>query len=118
MPTIARSNRERMLLENLTVVRGKKYQGIKTISSSGVEHLLAKELRLRGEKHLNQIRDQAKIIAEKLGYLSEYEKLNQIISALLATHDDTFFLSSSYARAVANKNAYDENRLKHYSCNI
>ena len=112
LPGIARSNYARMLLENLTSVRGGDYKGIKTIGIDGVENFLAKELRLSDEKTLNKIRDEAKEIAKALGYTSEYKKLNQIIGALLSTHPDTDFLNTHYAKAVARKEPYDSNRLK------
>ncbi len=111
LPTLAKSNTPRLLLENLSVVRGIHYQGIKTVGTTGVEKSLTKELQLRGEKQLNQIRDEAKLIASALGYKKEYERLNQIISALLATHPENI-LSTSYAKAAARQQPYDEKRVK------
>jgi len=112
MPNLFKSNIPRALLENLTVVKGASYIGVKTIGAEGVEKYLAKELRTRGEDNLNQIRDEAKQIAEELGYQKEYKKLNQIISALLSTHADENILSSNYAKAVAQKKPYDERRIQ------
>ncbi len=112
LPGIARSNTARMLLENLTTVRSADYKGIKTIGIDGVENFLAKELRLRNKNGLNQIRDDAKIIAAELGYPSEYKRLNQIIRALLSTHPVEGFLNSNYAKAVAKKEPYDSRRIK------
>jgi Fic family protein len=100
LPGIARSNRARMLLENLMTVRGRQYKDIKTVGVEGVETILAKELRLRNEDALNQLRDAAKVIAAELGYFSEYEKLSQIISALLSTHPE-----------IAKKEPYDGRRV-------
>jgi Fic family protein len=112
LPKLFKSNMPRTLLENLTTVRGSSYIGIKTIGVEGVEKFLAKELRIRGEESINQIRDEAKDIAKKLGYQKEYQKLNQIISALLSTHAHENILFSNYAKAVAQKKPYDEHRVQ------
>jgi len=110
IPALARSNEARLLLENLSQTR-KPYKGIKTIGQDGVEEYLAKLLSLRGEDVLNNIRDQAKVIAEDLNYLPEYKKLGSIISALLSTNEDDSVLSTPYARATAKKQLYDRARL-------
>lgn len=65
IPALSRSNLPRLLLENLVVVKSSADKEIKTVGADGIENKLAKELRIYGELHLNQIRDQAKIIAEK-----------------------------------------------------
>jgi hypothetical protein len=111
-PELARSNTPRMLLENLTTVRGADYIGIKTIGVDGVEEKLAKELCLYGEKNLNRIRSEANDIAQTLGLQREYKKLSQIISALLSTHTDKNFLTTAYARAAAQKKPYDTRRIQ------
>src|SRR3990167_8705421 len=112
LPQLARSNCARLLLENLSTIRSADYQQIKTIGTAGVEHYCAKELQLRGEKHLNKIRDQAKEMSTTLHFLREYKKLNQIISALLSTNTDCDALQSPYAMSVAKKEPYDPNRIK------
>lgn len=111
LPNIARSNAVRMLLENLTEVRG-TYKKVKTIDIDKVEIFLAKELALRNENTLNEYRDAAKIIANDLGYMKEYEKLNKIISALLSTYPDKDALNTRYAKAVAKKEPFDNSRIK------
>lgn len=111
LPNLFRSSKTRALLENLTTVRGSSI-GIKTIGAKGIEIFLAKELRLRGEESINHIRDEAKQIAERLGYHNEYQKINQIISALLSTHANQNILSSNYAKAVVQKKPYDEYRIE------
>jgi len=112
LPGIARSNSTRLLLENLSVVRGSEYQGIKTIGIEGVEQKLTRELGFHGEERLNQIRDEAKNIAEDLNYTSEYQKLNQIISALLSTNPDQNSLITPYAKAAAQQKPYDSYRIQ------
>ena len=110
LPNLNRSNPARMLLENLAPVRGLNKE-VKTIGVKGVEHYLAKELRLRSEKALNQIRDEAKDVAKDLGLIEEYKKLNAIISALLTSHADDA-LVTPYAKAVAKKEPYDPMRMQ------
>lgn len=112
LPRLSRSNEARRLLENLSVVRGAGYLDTKTVGRSGVERLLTKELGYRGEANLNRLRDEAKQVAAKLNYHAEFDKLNQIISALLSTHDAKNILITPYAKAMAQKNPYDEDRIK------
>lgn len=113
LPHLAKSNTPRMLLENLTTVKSKEFKGIKTIGERGVEKYLARELQFRGEDSLNKIRDDAKQISLDLGYRHEYKKLTQIISALLSSHDVSI-LKSPYAKSIAKKEPYDENRLQSF----
>lgn len=115
LPNLARSNTPRMLLENLIVVKSKndELKNIKTVNEEGVERYLVRELQVygeNGEKRLNQIRDEAKQIAEVLDYQTEYNKLNQKIASLLSTND-ALSLKTPYAKAVAKKEPYDEQRL-------
>ncbi len=111
LPGLEKSNIPRALLENLSIVKSTKYKGIKTIGVSGVEDFLAKELRFRHEEALNQIRDEAKSIAQTLGYTREYKKLNDIVSALLATHSNDNLLQSKFAKAISQKKPFDSNRI-------
>lgn len=112
LPGLARSNTTRLLLENLAVIRGKEYQGIKTIGIEGVEQKLTRELSFHGEIRLNQIRDEAKKISMELDYINEYQKLNHIISALLATNPDKNSLITPYAKAAAQQKPYDNDRIE------
>jgi hypothetical protein len=112
LPYLARSNTARMMLENVSIVRGAEYQNIKTIGVEQVENYLAKELQLRGEKHLNKIRDEAKVISTKLKLPAAYKKLNSIISALLSTNANNVSLKSMYAKSVAKKEPYDHHRIQ------
>jgi len=111
LPNLAKSNTPRMLLENLTVVKTPALKGIKTMTEVELEKYLSRELQFQGEKRLNQIRDEAKQISLELGYEKEYKKLSQTISALLSTQDVSY-LKTPYAKAIAKKEPYDENRLQ------
>lgn len=114
LPNLARSNVPRFLLENLTIVKKSEYKGVKTIGAIGVEEYLSKEMRVRGEAGLNQIRDEAKIVAKNLEFTREYKKLDQIISALLSTHPDENYLKTKVGRSLAANQAYDIERLKSF----
>lgn len=103
------SQLERALLENLQVSRQPRPKS-KNLSLPEIEARIEQVVRVKGEAGLNELRDKAKIISEKLGMPAEFKKLNKIISALLATHPAKA-LSSPLARARAFGNPYDPARL-------
>lgn len=103
------SQQERAFLENLQPSR-KSGPESKTILISELENKLEKIVQVKGEEGLNQIRDKAKVIADKLGMQSEFEKLNKLISALLSTQPSKI-LSSPRAIARAFGNPYDQSRI-------
>ena len=100
---------ERALLENLQVSRQRGPQS-KTLTLPEIEEKLEGVIRVNDEAGLNELRDKAKVIADKLDMKSEYEKLNKIISALLSTKPSKI-LSSPLAIARAFGNPYDPARL-------
>ncbi len=112
LPNLAKTNIVRTLLENLSPVRLNKYKIVKTIGKNEIELYLAREMRLRKEKRLNDIRDEAKQIAHDLSMQQEYKLLNAIISALLSTNQDSEYLSSPYAKAICKQEPYDISRLQ------
>lgn len=103
------SQTERALLENLQVSRqiGPKS---KTLKIPEIEDRLEGIIRVKGEDGLNEVREKAKKVAEKLDMGSEFEKLNKLISSLLATQPSKI-LSSPLAVARAFGNPYDPARL-------
>ena len=103
------SQMERALLENLQVSRQPDPES-KTLSLPEIEDRLEQVVRVKGEAGLNELRDKAKAIAEKLGMQNEFKKLNKLISALLTTHPSKV-LSSPLAVARAFGNPYDPARL-------
>ena len=103
------SQMERGLLENMQVSRQPGPES-KTIPLPELEDRLEQVIRVKGEAGLNELRDNARIIAEKLGMLKEFEKLNKLISALLNTNPSKK-LSSPLAVARAFGNPYDPARL-------
>lgn len=109
-PDLLRTDQPRTLLENLSIT--KSLRGIKTVGREEVETQVARILHNRGEAGLNELRDKAREISDKLKLTREFKILNVIISSLLATHSDTDSLISVYAKALLRKEPYDDGRLK------
>ncbi len=107
------SSLERACLENLSAsrtVEGEK----RTVDQAIIEKRLLSILHTRGEASLNQLRDRAKDIAPILGMDKAFEKLNQIIGAVLATQPSKI-LTSARATAQALGEPYDAGRLELFS---
>jgi hypothetical protein len=104
------SQQERAFLENLQVSRQPGPKS-KTLTLPEIEAKLEQIVRINGEDGINQIRDNARIIAEKLGMQSEFAKLNRLISALLTTKPSKI-LTSPIAMARAFGNPYDPARIE------
>lgn len=103
------SQSERAFLENLQVSRQRGGPS-KTLSIAEIEAKLEAVIRVRSEAALNELRDKARKIAGQLNMEHEFEKLNKLISALLATHPSKI-LSSPVAVARAFGHPYDPGRL-------
>lgn len=103
------SQTERALLENLQVSRQTGPES-KTLTLPEIEERLEGVIRVKSEAGLNELRDKARVIADKLGMKTEFEKLNKLISALLDTKPSKI-LSSPLAVARAFGNPYDPARL-------
>lgn len=109
LPEMKRSAPARQYLENLTVSRSKVK---KSLGQSWVEERLCIELkRTNNEDSLNQIRDQARVFANKQGFETEFEKLNAIISALLTTHSGESILKTEVGLASAKQEPFDVHRI-------
>lgn len=104
------SQMERALLENLQVSR-RPGPNSKTLTYPEIEEKLEQIIRVNGEKELNAVRDKAREIADQLEMQSEFEKLNKIISALMAT-DPSKILKSPVAAARAFGTPYDPARIE------
>jgi len=103
------SQMERALLENMQVSRQPGPES-KTITLPELEDRLEQVIRVKGEAGLNELRDKAGIIAEKLAMPKEFEKLSKLIGALLSTNPSQK-LSSPLAVARAFGDPYDPARL-------
>lgn len=103
------SQLERALLENMQVSRQIGAES-KILSLPEIEERLEQVIRVKGEAGLNELRDKTKIVAEKIGMQTEFEKLNKLISALLSTQTSKI-LKSPIALARAFGYPYDPARL-------
>ena len=104
------SQRERAYLENLQTSRQTGADS-KTLTYPQLEEKLEKIVRINGEAELNELRDRARDLSKELGMEKEFEKLNKIISALLATRPANT-LKSAVATARAAGHPYDPARIE------
>ena len=100
----------RGLLENLQPARVRKGGVSKALSLAEVEERLEMVLRIRGEKGLNSLRDQARDVAVALGWPAELALLQRIVGALLTTQSGKV-LTSPVARARALGLPFDAGRV-------
>jgi hypothetical protein len=98
----------RRFLENLT--RGRGWRD-RVLSQPALEAALDRILMVGGAKRLNQLRDHAKEIAPPLGYDTQFKRLNNLIGALLGTHESKI-LTAKQALARAAGRPYDPHRLE------
>lgn len=77
------SARSRMLLENLGASRSARPR---TAGKAGVESKLVEILNASGEIALNQVRDDARVLAGQLQAEKEFDTLNALVGALLGTY--------------------------------
>jgi hypothetical protein len=98
----------RGFLENMAGGRGKS---TRTLPQKTIEAKLDKILTLRGDFKLNDLRDQARAIAGKLGLDKESQHFDGIIGALLGTHEKKM-LHSRQALARAAGKPFDPDRLE------
>ena len=106
------SQMERALLENMEVSRQPRPES-KILTLPEIEDRLENVIRVKGEAGLNEVRDKAREIAQKLDMETEFDKLNKLISALLTTKPSKL-LSSPLAVARAFGNPYDPARLSRF----
>lgn len=104
------SSEERWMLEVLQPARRGKDGESKGLSLMDVETRLDAMIRAGGEERINAFRDKASEIASKLGYETEFRKLNSLISALLKTHESSI-LSTTEGIARAAGNPLDPTRI-------
>jgi len=99
----------RAFLENFEPSR-KPGSDSKTLTIPEIEERLEQIVRVKGEDGLNELRDTARVLAEKLGMEKEFEKLNKLVSALLSTNP-SHTLTSPLASARMTGNPYDPSRI-------
>lgn len=99
----------RWVLENMQISRKTEHQS-KTLPIAQIEDKLEKILLLGGEDQLNAYRDHLRQVSVRLDMAQEFEKINKIISALLATHSADV-LSTPSAKAMAAGMPFDKDRI-------
>jgi hypothetical protein len=104
------SQEPRAFLENLQLARTTNGQS-KVIDQMEIEDRLEKMIQIKGDQYINKLRDQAKVIAPIIGMDKEFKKLNQIISALLATGDSKK-ITSQLAKSRIGGLPYDKSRFE------
>ena len=109
METLYLASRPRAYLEVLSPSRSGREFGNKGLPRAEIEEHLDQRLRIRGEDDLNQLRDDARVLAGLMKADEEFRHLDAIIGTLLRTRDAP--LASSTARARAAGQPYDPNRL-------
>jgi len=105
------SSNERRILENLEKGRARNGGNSKCLSREFIEQHLEKMLQVNGESGINKFRDKAREISKTLGMESEFDVLNGIIGAILATKPSSILMSSG-AIARATGQPYDADRVK------
>jgi len=103
------SQEARAFLENLQISRPNTGTP-KTLTKTEVEEKLDAIIRVRGEEGLNVLRDQAKVVAGKLGMEKEFDQLNKMIGALLSSNSK-IALSSPVSKARLSGFPYDPARI-------
>jgi len=104
------SSEERWMLEVLQSSRRGKDGESKGMSRKDVESRLDAMIRAGGEERINAFRDRARAISVSLGFNKEFDLLNNLISALLNTHESSI-LSTLEGVARASGNPLDPTRI-------
>ena len=103
------SGEHRYMLENMQLSR-KTGDDSRVLPRAEIEKKLEQILLTGGEARLNIYRDELRKVADILGMYEEFSSLNNIISALLATHD-SHVLSTDSAKSLAAGNPFDASRV-------
>jgi hypothetical protein len=107
------SSEYRWMLECMQISK-RKGEKSKVLPLSYIEERLEKMILIKGEDKLNEFRDKLREVSTKLKMQNEFEKLNEIISALLTTHNVNV-LTTDLAKARATGTPYDGARVELFS---
>ena len=107
------SSEYRWMLECMQISKRKGEQS-KILPITFIEHRLEKMILIQGEEKLNEFRDKLRQVSVLLNMPVEFEKLNRIISALLATHNVNV-LSTDSSKARATGIPFDAARVELFS---
>lgn len=104
------SSEPRRFLENLSRAKGanERSEGREWVEKA-LDHLL----QVRGEQHLNALRDNARLISGGLGLSQAFDDLNKIIGALQATHQSNILVTNA-AIATSKGTPYDAERINKF----
>lgn len=100
----------RAYLENFSTTKVTSWQ---SLSRTELENKLESLLQVKGEKSLNEIRDAARKISQKLTWEKEFKKFDQLIGALLGTRSNQA-LESSGAKARSRQRPFDLERVSRF----
>jgi fido (protein-threonine AMPylation protein) len=103
----------RWMLECMQISK-RKGERSKVLSINFIENRLEKMILIQGEDKLNEFRDKLRQVSVLLNMPIEFEKLNRIIAALLATHNVNV-LSNDSSRARATGVPFDAARVELFS---
>ncbi|MBE0627079.1 MAG: Fic family protein [Burkholderiales bacterium] len=104
------ASRPRQLLENLSPERGAHG---KSAGAKAVEERLVSILNAGGEDELIKLRDTARELGKSMALQSEFEKLDRLIGALLATHT-AGVLKTKEGKLVAKGTPVDTERMARF----
>jgi hypothetical protein len=103
------SSRPRALLDNMR--RSRARNGVsRTLSKAEIEDELTRTAAVRGNESLNELRDQARDIAEAIDARKEMAALDDLVGAILGSRDVR--LVSPAARAAHAGRAFDGRRME------
>lgn len=100
----------RALLEALMPSRSGHSFGRKGLPWEEIEEWLEKQLRVRGEEHLNELRDRTRSLSADLGAEAQFQWLDTTVGGLLRTRDVPLASRPGMARAAGHP--YDSERLR------
>jgi hypothetical protein len=81
----------------------------RTLSAAELEHELNRMISIRGQGALNELRDQARALSERLGMQEQFAAFDDLVGALQGTRNAP--LATSAARAARGGQPYDVRRL-------
>lgn len=106
------SSPARSALDNLRPSRSRAGAVKRTLGAEELEERLERLTRVRGENALNELRDEARVIAPSLDAAAEFEKLDSLIGALLGTREAPLRTVAGRARGAGL--GYDADRLARF----
>jgi hypothetical protein len=100
----------RKFLDNLRTSRPRNGDVARTLSRVEIEKELGRMVALRGKASLNELRDEARLVAPALGAEAELTTLEDLIGTVLGTGEAT--LASAVARANGRGEGFDPRRVE------